>query len=116
MPDSGIAIDVDLRETQRRKIGGLLDSEMWWRNHYHDVEARGYRLRARYHPDWQPSRSWEGWGQDFLNTEDGQATIVSIRWLVLQCKVDFSDLSATRIYSGYSSLKTHPFSMKQGAF
>jgi hypothetical protein len=34
----------------------------------------------------------------------------------LQCKADFSDLSATRIYSGYSSLKTHPFSMKQGAF
>ena len=35
---------------------------------------------------------------------------------ILQCKADFSDLSATWIYSGYSSLKTHPFSMKQGAF
>ena len=34
----------------------------------------------------------------------------------LQCKVDFSDLSATGICSGYSSLKTHLFAMKKGAF
>jgi hypothetical protein len=81
MPDSGITIDGGLREPQRRKIGGLFDSEMWWGNRYHDIEARGYRLRARYHPDWHPS--WEESGQDFFNTEDGQATIVGIRWLVL---------------------------------
>ena len=36
--------------------------------------------------------------------------------LSLQCKVQISDLSATRICSGYSSLKTHLFSIKQGAF
>jgi len=35
---------------------------------------------------------------------------------VLQCKADFSDLSATGICSGYSSLKTHLFAMKKGTF
>jgi len=91
MPDSGIVIDVGLREPQGRKIGGLFESEMWWRNRYRDIEARGYRLRARYHPDWQPS--WEGSGQDFFNTEDGQATIVGIRWLVLPALTRPDDLT-----------------------
>ena len=42
-------------------------------------------------------------------------TTLRRHYYALQCKVDFSDLSATRICSGYSSLKTCPFAMKKGA-
>jgi hypothetical protein len=63
-----------IRETPLREIGGLFPSEMWWRDRYPDIEASGYRLRPRYHPDWKPSWTWSG--KDFFATEDGQATIV----------------------------------------
>jgi len=56
-----------------REGGDLFNSEAWWRDHYHDIEAHGYRLRHRYRPDWQPS--WKRSGKDFFDTEDGQVTI-----------------------------------------
>jgi hypothetical protein len=82
MPDSGVPTSAGLRGLQGRKIGSLLSSEIWWRDRYHDIEARGYRLRARYHPDWKPS--WEGSGRDFFTAEDGQATIVGTPYSVLR--------------------------------
>ena len=57
-----------------REIGALFSSELWWRDHYRDIGIRGYRLRSRYDPDWQPS--WRESGKDFFMTEDGQPTLV----------------------------------------
>ena len=63
-------------EPNDRQAGTLVMTELWWRDRYTDLEKRGYRLRPRYHPQWQPS--WPRTGQDFYNAEDGQATIVRI--------------------------------------
>ena len=76
MPGSGVETDASLIELPRRQIGGLFRSEMWWRDRYRDLEAHGYRLRNRYHPNWEPS--WKRTGKDFFDAEDGQPTIVSI--------------------------------------
>jgi hypothetical protein len=81
MPGSPAVTGAGFREPSLREIGGLFTSEVWWRDRYHDLEARGYRLRPRYHPDWQPS--WKESGKDFFTTEDGQAAIVSMLCLVL---------------------------------
>ncbi len=82
MPGWGDETDVSPTELPRRDIGGLFRSEMWWRDRYRDLEAHGYRLRYRYHPDWEPS--WKASGRDFFDAEDGQPTIVSVIRLVLQ--------------------------------
>lgn len=74
MLELGCDIDAGLTELPRREIGGLFRSEMWWRDRYHDLEAHGYRLRPRYHPDWKPS--WKTSRKDFFDAEDGQPTIV----------------------------------------
>ncbi|KAH9023964.1 hypothetical protein EDB85DRAFT_2075234 [Lactarius pseudohatsudake] len=44
----------------------------WWRDHCNDIADRGYRLRPRYHPQWEPS--WFNKGKDFYTVEDGQVT------------------------------------------
>jgi hypothetical protein len=62
-------------ESGTRQIGTLVKSEVWWRAHYEDIRERGYKLRPRYHPSWEPS--WTKSGDDFFSAEDGQATIVS---------------------------------------
>jgi hypothetical protein len=49
-------------------------TERWWRDRYNDIEKQGYKLRRRYHPQWEPS--WRKTGKDFYTAEDGQATIV----------------------------------------
>jgi hypothetical protein len=71
MPGLGVETDASLKELPRRQIGGLFRSEMWWRDRYRDLEAHGYRLRNRYHPDWEPS--WKRSGKDFFDAEDGQS-------------------------------------------
>lgn len=76
MPDLKVEADTSHHELPRREIGGLFRSEMWWRDRYRDFEAHGYRLRNRYHPDWNPS--WKRSGKDFFDAEDGQPSIVSI--------------------------------------
>ena len=55
--------------------GSLSDSELWWRDRYRELESRGYKLRPRYHPDWEPS--WKRSGLDFFRVEDGQPSLVS---------------------------------------
>jgi len=59
-----------------RESGTLFGSELWWREHYHDIEDQGYVLRPRYHPNWVPS--WKKSGKDFFRVEDGQPTLVSV--------------------------------------
>ena len=58
-----------------RTIGTLFKNEEWWRDQYYDIHNRGYELRPRYHPNWQPS--WIRLGEDFFTVEDGQPSIVS---------------------------------------
>jgi hypothetical protein len=60
----------------RRAAGMLAKTEEWWRDHHHDIERHGYKLRPRYHPLWEPS--WVDSRKDFYKSEDGQANIV--RW------------------------------------
>lgn len=43
----------DITEDDERYM--LSREELWWKNRYESVEARGYRMRPRYHPDWVPS-------------------------------------------------------------
>ena len=61
----------------------IFKSEEWWRDHYYDIYLRGYELRYRYRPDWEPS--WTKSGKDFFNVEDGQPTIVSALFLPYRC-------------------------------
>jgi hypothetical protein len=63
-------------EHNDRPAGTLVMTERWWRDRYNDIEKQGYRLRRRYHPQWEPS--WLKTGKDFYTAEDGQATIVRV--------------------------------------
>jgi len=81
MPGIRVETHTNPRTPLRREIGSLYNSEVWWRDRYHDIAARGYTLRTRYRPNWQPS--WKELGQDFFNAEDGQANIVSLHRLLL---------------------------------
>lgn len=59
-----------------REVGALVPTEQWWRDRYNEIAEHGYKLRPRYHPNWQPS--WLKSGKDFYTVEDGQATIVRV--------------------------------------
>ncbi|KAH9071106.1 hypothetical protein EDB83DRAFT_315049 [Lactarius deliciosus] len=52
----------------------LFASECWWRDRYNDIVEQGYRLRPRYHPQWEPS--WLKTGKEFYTVEDGQCTVL----------------------------------------
>ena len=75
LPDTVRATDGSESHTNTRRIGTLVKSEEWWRDHYVDIERHGYKLRPRYNPLWEPS--WIESKRDFYKVEDGQATIVS---------------------------------------
>ncbi len=70
-----------LERPSSREFGSLFDSELWWRDRYHELEDHGYRLRPRYRPDWEPS--WKQSGMDFFRVEDGQPTLVSFAFVSL---------------------------------
>jgi hypothetical protein len=57
MPRPPAVTGAGFREPSPREIGGLFASEAWLRDRYImlSTEARGYRHRPWYHPDWQPS-------------------------------------------------------------
>ncbi|KAH9014233.1 hypothetical protein EDB85DRAFT_2097986 [Lactarius pseudohatsudake] len=57
-----------------RQAGTLVMTERWWADRYNEIAEQGYRLRPRYHPQWEPS--WFKTGKDFYTVEDGQATIL----------------------------------------
>ena len=69
-----------------RTIGTLFRNEEWWRDQYDDIHNRGYKLRPRYHPNWEPS--WIRLGKDFFAVEDGQPCIVSVPLLGLSIPTD----------------------------
>ena len=74
-PQSAPVPNLNERQGGTRQRGTLVKSELWWRDHYYDILDRGYKLRPRYHPQWEPS--WIRSKKDFFSVEDGQATIVS---------------------------------------
>ncbi|KAI0676776.1 kinase-like domain-containing protein [Trametes maxima] len=49
-------------------VFALTPFEQFWRDHYMFLQSRGYTLRPRYHPDWQPS--WKQTGALFYTAED----------------------------------------------
>ncbi|KAI9432584.1 kinase-like domain-containing protein [Lactarius indigo] len=61
-------------EPNNRQAGTLVMTERWWGDRYDDIAERGYMLRPRYRPQWEPS--WLKTGKDFYTVEDGQATIL----------------------------------------
>ncbi|KAI0245155.1 hypothetical protein BJV78DRAFT_1140876, partial [Lactifluus subvellereus] len=67
MPSSIAEVFSDHEEPASGEIDMLFESEQWWRDHYHEIESKGYELRLRYHPDWQPS--WKKSGKDLFLME-----------------------------------------------
>ena len=68
--------------TGTRQAGTLVQSEVWWRDRYRDIEKHGYKLRPRYDPLWEPS--WIESKKDFYKVEDGQANIVRLSCSLLK--------------------------------
>lgn len=62
--------DFSQNEPNDNQAETLVNTERWWRNCYDVIAEQGYRIGARYNPQWDPS--W------FSITEDGQATIVRV--------------------------------------
>jgi len=63
-------------EPPSRRAGTLVMTERWWRDRYDEIASRGYKLRPRYHPRWNPS--WLKSGKDFYTVADGHPTIVCL--------------------------------------
>jgi hypothetical protein len=72
-------------ESRDRQAGFLVVTELWWRDHYNEITELGYKLRPRYHPQWQPS--WLKSRKDFYAVEDGQPTIVRVAVFVFRSSV-----------------------------
>ena len=88
MPSSSIAASGNAA-TPNRQVGALVTTEQWWRDHYHEIAERGYQLRPRYHPNWQPS--WFKSGKDLYTLQDGQPTIVRVAVIDLFFPTHISD-------------------------
>ncbi|KAI0044702.1 hypothetical protein FA95DRAFT_1561964 [Auriscalpium vulgare] len=58
--------------------GALRDYEEWWVKHRDWLQERGYRLRRRYQPNWEPS--WNIGKESHVRYEDGQA---GLYWRIL---------------------------------
>jgi hypothetical protein len=108
-----------------KRPGALSVDEIWWRQQYQWLKARGYLLRPRYAPDWVPS--WEGSKQYALACEDGQ--VLHVRRHALDCMVNWLTapqfgqvMDATRLSDGlYVSLKMvkkseHPHELEIGQY
>ncbi|KAI0040980.1 hypothetical protein FA95DRAFT_789254 [Auriscalpium vulgare] len=62
----------DPRHPYNRIAETLDDHEIRWRDRAYFLEGRGYRLRPRLRPGWQPS--WVGTDKLFIDVEDGIPT------------------------------------------
>ena len=63
------------QESTRRGAYSLLPHEKTWRDRQLSLQQRGYALRQRYHPDWQPS--WTGTNVSPNFCEDSVMLLVS---------------------------------------
>lgn len=66
----------------KRGTYSLLPAEIEWKDRHRALEARGYLLRPRYHPDWSPS--WTGTNLDPTYCED--SVIIDVGALTFHCK------------------------------
>lgn len=61
--------------------------EVWWRDHYDQLNNHGYLLRPRYSPQWTPS--WKTTGEGWKDCEDGKRLrvrkISSCPWYLTIC-------------------------------
>ncbi|KAI0040973.1 hypothetical protein FA95DRAFT_1527043 [Auriscalpium vulgare] len=62
----------DPRHPYYRTEGSLYDHEIRWRDRAFFLESRGYLLRPRLRPGWQPS--WVGTNKRYFKVEDGITT------------------------------------------
>lgn len=67
-------------EPPDRQVGALGVTEEWWRDRYDEIAERGYQLRPRYKPNWQPS--WLESGKNFYSAEDGQPSKVRVATII----------------------------------
>ena len=58
----------------RLRLEELDPREIWWRERYDRLRARGYLLRPRYAPEWVPS--WTVSNRDREECEDGKRLLV----------------------------------------
>jgi hypothetical protein len=65
-----------IREPPNPDIVKLTINEIWWRDHQKWLETKGYMLRPRYRPDWQPS--WLTNGEYWYNCEDSRGLNVCL--------------------------------------
>ena len=67
--------EVELDRQARKDHRSLLAHELFWRDHQVWLAEKGYMLRPRYRPGWQPS--WEEGDRDaWMRQEDGPAAPV----------------------------------------
>ncbi|KAF9073652.1 kinase-like domain-containing protein [Rhodocollybia butyracea] len=60
--------------------GTLYESEVWWAEHCEWLKERGYLLRPRYRPGWEPS--WQVGKDTHWLFEDGQETEYSTEYIM----------------------------------
>jgi len=77
------------QEADARGFYNLRSNEIWWRDRYHFLDERGYKLRPRFRPGWKPS--WKGTDLDPALVED------SIRQYV--CGNRFRQLSRLSLFA-----------------
>ena len=106
--------------------GRLSEPEVWWHQHFSWLKDRGYILRQRYSPDWNPS--WLGTKKKRFACEDGRAAKVcysncgSSKFHLPKSQFASRLLDATRLSDGkYVVLKlvkksSHPFELEIGRF
>jgi hypothetical protein len=78
-------------ESRDRQAASLVVTEKWWRDRHYEkrLTELGYKLRPRYHPQWQPS--WLMCDKEIYPVEDGQATIVRVTVHVFRSSVQVGD-------------------------
>ena len=64
------------RESTKKGGFALTPLEIWWRDRAIFLESRGYRLRPRFRPDWEPS--WVSRSVNPFQCEDAQPHLVRL--------------------------------------
>jgi hypothetical protein len=73
--NTSTAFRADLNVSLRYRHDALSSHEKWWMERYDFLESRGYRLRPRYRPGWEPS--WRTNGMRLHKCEDRIRILVS---------------------------------------
>lgn len=66
-----ITVDRAVQQSRRRLVSTIRPQERWWVDHQPWLESRGYLLRPRFRPGWEPS--WHNPSVKFIDAEDRYA-------------------------------------------